>query len=342
VLGRRESRPALALVAVCAFFVAALPAGAGAGATDQADALRGQQSTLAGRSRAAVLSLYSLDTQLARSRAALASLRARAAAVERGRADAATEIGVARGVLVESQAQLAARLRTLYEEGEPDAISVLLGATSLQDAVSRLDELERTAHLDRQAINQSRAARQRLAKLAATLRARAADLQQLTAAAERTTSSLEAARAERVRYIARLRDEQRLKTAQIGRLAATARAGARRSEAIEAAHGSTSVAAVATPPAATPAAPTGNSITVTATGYSLAGTTSTGLPVGWGIVAVDPGVIPLGTHLSIPGYGDGVAADTGGAVHGAVIDLWFPTQAQALAWGRRVVTITVH
>jgi peptidoglycan DL-endopeptidase CwlO len=343
VLGRRESRPALALVAVCAFFVAALPAGAGAGATDQADALRGQQSSLAGRSRAAVLSLYSLDTELARSRAALASLRARAAAVERRRADAATEIGVARGVLVESQAQLAARLRTLYEEGEPDAISVLLGATSLQNAVSRLDELDRAAHLDRQAINESRTARQRLAKLVATLRARAADLQQLTAAEERTTSSLEAARAERVRYIARLRDEQRLKAAQIARLAATARAGASRSEAIEAAHGSpASVAAVATPPAATPAAPIGNSITVTATGYSLAGTTSTGLPAGWGIVAVDPGVIPLGTHLTIPGYGDGVAADTGGAVHGAVIDLWFPTQAQALAWGRRVVTITVH
>ena len=56
----------------------------------------------------------------------------------------------------------------------------------------------------------------------------------------------------------------------------------------------------------------------------------------------DPAVIPLGTRISIPGYGEGVAADTGSAVQGTTIDLWFPTPAQALAWGRRTVTITLH
>jgi 3D (Asp-Asp-Asp) domain-containing protein len=66
------------------------------------------------------------------------------------------------------------------------------------------------------------------------------------------------------------------------------------------------------------------------------------MPVGWGVVAVDPAVIPLGTRMSIPGYGEGVAADTGGSVRGAAIDLWFPTEAQALAWGRRAVTISLH
>jgi 3D (Asp-Asp-Asp) domain-containing protein len=83
-------------------------------------------------------------------------------------------------------------------------------------------------------------------------------------------------------------------------------------------------------------------MTVEATGYALPGTTATGIPVGWGVVAVDPSVIPLGTRMYIPGYGEGVAADTGGAVHGRIIDLWFPTRAQALAWGRRTVTITIH
>jgi 3D (Asp-Asp-Asp) domain-containing protein len=66
------------------------------------------------------------------------------------------------------------------------------------------------------------------------------------------------------------------------------------------------------------------------------------VPVGWGIVAVDPSFIPLGTGMTIPGYGEGVAADTGGAVVGARIDLWFPTHAEALAWGTRTVTITLH
>jgi len=83
-------------------------------------------------------------------------------------------------------------------------------------------------------------------------------------------------------------------------------------------------------------------MTVTATAYTLQGTTATGAPVGYGVVAVDPGVIPLGTRMSIPGYGEGVAADTGGAIQGATIDLWFPTAADAAAWGRRTVTITLH
>jgi 3D (Asp-Asp-Asp) domain-containing protein len=37
-----------------------------------------------------------------------------------------------------------------------------------------------------------------------------------------------------------------------------------------------------------------------------------------------------------------VAADTGGSVRGLTIDLWFPTLAEALAWGRRTLTITLH
>jgi 3D (Asp-Asp-Asp) domain-containing protein len=74
----------------------------------------------------------------------------------------------------------------------------------------------------------------------------------------------------------------------------------------------------------------------------MPGTTSIGMATGWGVVAVDPSMIPLGTRLTIPGYGEGVAADTGSAVQGATIDLWFPSSAQALAWGRRTVTITLH
>jgi len=29
-------------------------------------------------------------------------------------------------------------------------------------------------------------------------------------------------------------------------------------------------------------------------------------------------------------------------VQGAVIDVWFPSTTEALAWGRRVVTVTLH
>jgi 3D (Asp-Asp-Asp) domain-containing protein len=82
-------------------------------------------------------------------------------------------------------------------------------------------------------------------------------------------------------------------------------------------------------------------MTVYATGYCLKGTTATGLPVGPGIVATDPSVIPLGTRMTIPGYGEGVAADTGSGIRGRMIDVWIKSCAAAAAFGR-AVTITFH
>lgn len=81
---------------------------------------------------------------------------------------------------------------------------------------------------------------------------------------------------------------------------------------------------------------------VDAVAYSLPGSTALGIPVRRGVVAVDPNLIPLGTRLHVPGYGRGIAADVGWAIRGRVIDLWFPTLAQARNWGRRTVTITVY
>ena len=73
-------------------------------------------------------------------------------------------------------------------------------------------------------------------------------------------------------------------------------------------------------------------MTVCSTGYCLVGYTATGVPTGKGVVAVDPSVIPLGTRMYVPGYGEGVAADTGRAVKGQTIDVWFSSCADAMAW----------
>ncbi len=67
--------------------------------------------------------------------------------------------------------------------------------------------------------------------------------------------------------------------------------------------------------------------------------TAIGLLARLGIVAVDPSVIPLGTRLRIEGYGNAVAADTGGDIHGKRLDLCFNTYWEAIRFGRRIVRV---
>ncbi|GGF97095.1 3D domain-containing protein [Paenibacillus abyssi] len=99
-------------------------------------------------------------------------------------------------------------------------------------------------------------------------------------------------------------------------------------------------------------------IKVVATGYT-AGVESTGKrpgEPGYGItysgvkvrrdyvstVAADPQVFPIGTLLHIPGYGYGVVADTGSAIKGHKIDLYFETIQQVYKqWGKRTVLVEV-
>lgn len=71
------------------------------------------------------------------------------------------------------------------------------------------------------------------------------------------------------------------------------------------------------------------------------GLTATGIPLARGLCAVDPAVIPLHTRFFVPGYGFCVAADTGGAIKGNIIDLGFPEEDGDPGWGRRTVDIYV-
>jgi 3D (Asp-Asp-Asp) domain-containing protein len=78
-------------------------------------------------------------------------------------------------------------------------------------------------------------------------------------------------------------------------------------------------------------------------GVPLNARTATGTRTRWGVVAVDPRFIPLGSTMRIEGYGDQVflAEDVGGAIRGATIDIWLPDGSEARRYGtqRRRVTI---
>ena len=334
---RRESRLALGLALVVSLLLGVwFPGAEGAQAQERADDLRRQQAGLSARSHTALLSLYALDSRLAQARDELARLRARTEALGLELRDARRQASIVEGNLRASHRLLSDRLRTLYAEGEPDAIAVLLGASSLDEAVTRLDELERSARMGAQAATDARAGRAKLRGLAAKIAAQLREVHALESRAEQTTAALVSARAQRVAYIASLARQRRLNARQIQALDSQAQRVVQRAQAMQA------QTAAAAPAAASPFVTGTRTVTVSATGYSLPGRTATGLPVGLGVVAVDPSVIPLGTRMTIPGYGEGVAADTGSAVQGYEIDLWFPTVAAALAWGRRTVTISLH
>jgi len=350
---------------------------------DQSSRLRAERDALASEERAAVIQLYSLDGALERSRSELGDLRARRSRLGRDQAEASLRLRVARRTLAAAQRDLGGELRSLYEQSQPDALAVILGATSLNEALDEVDGLHRAAAATSAVVEQARSARSEVAALSRSLARRSVELRRLESAASAKQAELVQARAERSAYVDRLEAGQRLRSEQIASLeqrARAAEAAARAANARAAATASTSsfVARVAaSAPASKPAppeptaapattaeattapattAPTeapvvlapeasaagARTMVVVSTGYALPGTTATGLPVGPGVVAVDPSVIPLGTRMTIPGYGEGVAADTGGAIVGNRIDLWFPTEREAEQWGWQTLTITLH
>ena len=104
----------------------------------------------------------------------------------------------------------------------------------------------------------------------------------------------------------------------------------------------------------TPTVPTTNTevgtaiktLTMESTAYYGHGITASGLkpvrnPDGISTIAVDPNVIPLGTKVYVSGYGIAIAADTGGAIKGNIIDVYLNTHEECISWGRRNVTVQI-
>lgn len=94
----------------------------------------------------------------------------------------------------------------------------------------------------------------------------------------------------------------------------------------------------------------GKEMTVEATAYTAycigcSGITRTGIDLrsnpNQKVIAVDPRVIPLGSKVWVEGYGTAIAGDTGGAIKGNKIDVFIPSQSEALKWGRKSIKIKV-
>lgn len=99
---------------------------------------------------------------------------------------------------------------------------------------------------------------------------------------------------------------------------------------------------------AEPAAQSGQTVSVEATAYStnqpeLSDTTATGINLNENpnVIAVDPSVIPLGSTITVPGYGTFIAGDTGSAIQGNRIDIHMTDLNQAMNFGRQTLNVQV-
>lgn len=88
-----------------------------------------------------------------------------------------------------------------------------------------------------------------------------------------------------------------------------------------------------------------NSTAYTANCRGCSGRTTTGINLKANpnakVIAVDPSVIPLGSKVYVEGYGYAIAGDTGGAIGGHKIDVFFSSKSAASKWGSHQVKIKV-
>lgn len=315
-----------------------LPISTSAATSPTLQQLRADAASVASQKRSAVLSLYSLDARVSAADSRLAALERQEAALRAQREALVSELRLAKLDTKISQRRLATRLRALYDHGSTSTLEVIFSAGSLTEAMDELDNLNSVTSADHDILVQVRSARVHELRARKQLAAREQRLVAAVRDAGAEARDLAAVRSQRSAYVASLASREALDAQRISGLEAQAQAAEVKTRNLSV---STPAAAAGTPvPARVPLS--GAAVTLVSTGYCLKGRTATGIPVGWGVASVDPSVIPLGTHLTIPGYGTAVAADTGGAIVGSRIDLWFPTCAQAGGWGTRSVTIALH
>ena len=199
-------RPARAAAAGLVAAVALL-AVAGARADDpdslraEAERLETANDGLAARSRDALIELYALESRLKGAERRIERLRAQAAEVNREQGSAKRRLGIARHARSAAERQLAERLTALYKEGDVDPLEILLGAESLADGVSALENLSRLAEHDLEIIRQVRRTSGELRAALAELGKREAELRGLLAKAEGAQTSISAAKLERTSYL---------------------------------------------------------------------------------------------------------------------------------------------
>lgn len=193
----RRQAPAI-LVGLAVALIAAGPAGADPVnvASKQAEAQR------------VIAQLHEIDSRLSKAIEAYNLANEKLARIERDLRENGRHLVVARANLRHAQAALSARLVALYTSAETNStLEVLLGATSLDDLLNRLDTVSRVSDQDAQVLREVIAFRLEVRLRAARLKQARAEQEQIVADRAAQKASVERQLAERRQFLAQVRSE---------------------------------------------------------------------------------------------------------------------------------------
>ncbi|MHB8968353.1 MAG: PcsB-like coiled-coil domain-containing protein [Thermoleophilia bacterium] len=235
--------------------------------------------------------------------------------------------------LTERQDTLEKRLTSSYKSDDMGYLEVVMGAGDFSDFLNRVDMINKIAGEDQKLIDNYKHTQQTIEDELASLTAKRDELAVLESELIAAEEALLNAQAEQSAYVSSLESQMAANSDQLAQLQNEAAQIEANMNSIQSQ--SDSSGGYNPPPAG------GTTFSVTSTAYCLTGRTATGMYAGPGIIAVDPGVIPLGSQVYVSGYGNAIAADTGGAIRGNKIDVWLPC-SDAYIWGVRTVNITIY
>lgn len=231
------------------------------------------------------------------------------------------------------------RVRAMYISGTDSYLSVVLSADNLDDFISRVDMISKVISYDNKTIAKLKEKQAAIAKEKDALNKESKKLETLKNSNENTLATLSKdINAQKELLSKATEKEQQLLAVEASRKAA--------------AETPKEIAVNTTSKSGTLSRGSSKSLSYSkvlamqSTAYATHGITASGAgtirdPGGYSTIAVDPRVIPLGSRVYVEGYGYAIASDTGSAIKGNIIDLFFNSQSEALSWGRRAVTVYI-
>ncbi|WP_411681906.1 3D domain-containing protein [Clostridium thailandense] len=220
------------------------------------------------------------------------------------------------------------RARAMYINGVDSYLGVILSSNSLSDFMSKTDMVSKVVSFDNKMLNKLRDKQQAISNQKDALSYENSKLEALKAINERTLSKLNKEIKEQKELLSKANEkEQQL-------MASSAARDSRSSKGVTLSRGMSSSSSYS------------RVLSMEATAYSGDGVTASGTATkrnsgGYSTIAVDPRVIPLGSTVYVEDYGYAVAEDTGGAIKGNLIDVFFHSESEAQGWGRRSVKVYI-